>query len=233
MSGPISQPGAEVEVQEHPALRRIAHWLLVLSIFIMTGSGWRIYDSAPIFPFTFPDAYTLGGDWHRELVWHNDGGTGNAIAWHLAGLWLLLVSVTLYVVHSLVTGHFRRDFLPVGPRSFLRDFVAAATFKLAHRLGEYNAVQRVFYFGVLFAIVMMILTGAVIWKPVQFQGLTWLFGGFQGARLLHFLFMSAIVGFVAVHVALVAIVPKTFVAMVLGRATARPHATRPAAEGGA
>jgi thiosulfate reductase cytochrome b subunit len=125
--------------------------------------------------------------------------------------------------HALLTGHFCRDYLPVGPKSFFRDFLAAATFKLEHRLGEYNAVQKAFYLGVLGAVVMMIISGLAIWKPVQLQFLTALFGGFQGARLVHFLFMAAIALFIVVHVTLVALVPKTFVAMVTGRATARPH----------
>ena len=213
----------ELEVQEHPAIRRVAHWLLVLSIFIMVGSGWRIYNTSPIFPFSFPETFTLGGNGAIAIVHHNDGGVANAIAWHFAGMWLLLFAALLYIAHGLLTGHFFRDFLPVGPKTFFRDFIGAATFRLSHRLGEYNAVQKVFYLGVLFAILMMMVSGLAIWKPVQFQALTWAMGGFQGARLVHFLFMAAIVLFVVVHVTLVAIVPKTLVAMITGRATARPH----------
>ena len=51
-----------------------------------------------------------------------------------------------------------------------------------------------------------------------------LFGGFQGARIVHFLGMAGICGFLVVHVALVVLVPKTFVAMVLGRVTGPAHA---------
>lgn len=218
-----------IEVQHHPAIRRVAHWLQALAILIMIGSGWGIYNASPIFGFSFPTMFTLGGEGAISIVHHNDGGVANAIAWHLAGLWLLAASALLYVVHTVVTGHLKRDLLPVGPRLFFHDFIAAATFKLEHRLGEYNAVQKVFYLGVVLAIAMMFLSGLAIWKPVQFQALTWLFGGFQAARWVHFLFMTAIAGFIVVHVALVAIVPKTLVAMVLGRATARPHHA-PAAE---
>jgi thiosulfate reductase cytochrome b subunit len=80
------------------------------------------------------------------------------------------------------------------------------------------------YWGVLAAVAMMLLSGIAIWKPVQTYPLEALFGGFQGARIVHFLFMAAIVLFVVIHVALVILVPKTFVAMTLGRATAVPHA---------
>ena len=207
------------DVQEHPLVRRISHWLFALAILIMIGSGWRIYDNVPIFPFTFPGWITLGGGGDASYAQHNEGGTGSAIAWHFAGMWLLAGAFLVYVVHGLVTRHFWRDFLPVGPRGLFRDFRAAATFKLEHRLGSYNAVQKAFYWGAMVAIVMMVASGLAIWKPVQLWWLTALFGGFDVARVVHFLFMSAIVGFLAVHVALVALVPKTLVAMVTGRAT--------------
>jgi thiosulfate reductase cytochrome b subunit len=204
--------------QRHSAVARVAHWCQALAILIMIGSGWRIYDNVPIFPFEFPYWITLGGDKYLATTTSNDWGTGNAIAWHFAGMWLLLFGFALFVLNGLLTGHFRRDLLPVGPKSFLRDFIAAATFKLAHRLGEYNAVQRAFYWGVMFAIAMMFLSGLALWKPVQLGFLTWMFGGFPAARVVHFAFMSAIVAFLIVHVMLVAIVPKTLVAMILGRA---------------
>lgn len=213
-----------LEEQHHSLAARLAHWMQALAIVIMIGSGWRIYDNVPILPFEFPYWMTLGGDKYLATTTSNDWGTANAIAWHFAGMWLLLAGFALFVVNGIVTGHFRRDFLPLTPRAFLRDFIAAATFKLPHRLGEYNAVQKLFYWGVLFAVLMMFLTGLAIYKPVQLGWLTWLFGGFPAARVVHFLFMAVIVGFLGIHLALVAIVPKTLQAMVLGRATHRaPH----------
>ena len=208
-----------VDEQRHSLLARLAHWSQALAVVIMIGSGWRIYDNVPILPFEFPYWITLGGDKYDATTTSNDWGTANAIAWHFAGMWLLLFGFLLFVLNGVFSGHFRRDFLPVTPRSFLRDFIAAATFKLDHRLGEYNAVQRVFYWGVLFALTMMFLSGLAIWKPVQLSWLTWLFGGFPAARVVHFFFMSAIVAFIVVHVVLVALVPKTLLAMTLGRAT--------------
>jgi thiosulfate reductase cytochrome b subunit len=75
-------------------------------------------------------------------------------------------------------------------------------------------------------LLMMFLSGLAIWKPVQLGWLTWMFGGFPTARVVHFIFMSAIVAFMIVHVALVIIVPKTLVAMTLGRATASHGGTK-------
>ena len=213
-----------LETQRHPFVRRTTHWLFALAIIVMIGSGWRIYDNEKIFAFIdFPGWASLGGGGDASYAQHNEGGTGSAIAWHFAGMWLLVAAFGVYVVHSLVTGHFRRDFLPVGPRAFLRDLWAAMTFRLAHRLGEYNAVQRVAYWVAMVAIAVMVASGLAIWKPVQLSWLTALFGGFPAARVVHFVFMAVIVGFLVIHVALVALVPKTLVAMVTGKATATPH----------
>lgn len=212
-------PRPGMDEQRHPILVRLAHWCMALAILVMIGSGWRIYNASPIFPFRFPEEFTLGGDVFLALARHNDPGVASAIAWHLAGMWLLFASFLAFVLWGALSGHFRRDFLPVTPSSFLREFIAAARFRLAHRLGEYNAVQKAFYWGVLLAVLLMIVSGIAIWKPVQTYPLELLFGGFQGARLVHFLLMAAICGFLVVHVALVVMVPKTFVAMVLGRAS--------------
>lgn len=212
------QHAPALDEQRHPLVRRLSHWGMALAIIVLIGSGWRIYNAVPIFPFRFPEWATLGGDWRVQLAIHNDPGVASAIAWHFAAMWLLFASFAVFLLHGLLTRHIGRDWLPVGPRGFLRDFIAAAAFRLDRRLGQYNAVQKVFYLGVSFAVLVMLLSGLAIWKPVQFAPLTNLFGGFQGARLVHFLFMSAIALFVVVDVALVAPVPKTFVAMTLGRA---------------
>jgi thiosulfate reductase cytochrome b subunit len=204
--------------QRHPLARRIFHWVMALSILIMIGSGWRIYNASPIFGFTFPLWPTLGGDVETSLARHGDPGVASAIAWHFAAMWTLFVSYPLFVLWGLATGHFRRDFLPVGPRSITRDMIAALRFRLDHRLGEYNAVQKFAYLGVLGAVAVMIVSGLAIWKPVQTYPLELLFGGFQGARLIHFIVMAGIVLFLLVHVTLTLIVPRTLLAMIVGRA---------------
>jgi thiosulfate reductase cytochrome b subunit len=211
------------DIQEHPLVVRIAHWLQVFAIVVMIGSGWCIYNSAPIFNFRFYTWATLGGNPMESKIAHMDPGVANALNWHFTGMWLLAASYLLFILHGSFSGHFWRHLLPLRPRDILRDFIAAATFKLPHRLGEYNAVQRAAYWGVLFAILMMILTGLAIWKPVQLSGLTWLFGGYPTARVLHFIFMAAICLFMIVHVTLVILVPKTMLAMVFGRAADPIH----------
>jgi len=204
----------------HPLTVRITHWLNALAMIIMIMSGWRIYNSDPILPFSFPVWPTLGGSYEGSVDIHNEDGLAGALQWHFAGMWLLAINGAIYLAYGLLSGHFRHAFFPVGPAAVLRDTLAALQFRLPHRLGAYNAVQKTLYLGVLTAGVVMVLSGLAIWKPGQFQELTWLFGGFDVARVIHFLGMAAIVAFLIVHVALVVIVPKTLPPMITGRAPA-------------
>jgi thiosulfate reductase cytochrome b subunit len=221
----VQTTAAAHSVQLHPLSRRIMHWINALAIFVMIGSGWRIYNYYPALPihFGFPDYLTLGGDFTVTEAASNEDGLANALLWHFAAMWVLVLNFLAYVIVGFVSGHFRRDFLPVSVGAFLRDFFDALRGRLDHRLGEYNAVQKVFYWGVLAAILVTILSGLSIWKPVQLQWLTSLFGGYEFARVVHFFGMAAIVGFLVVHLALTALVPKTLVAMVVGHASETPH----------
>ena len=189
----------------HPVAIRIMHWIGAYAVFYMILSGWQIYNASPILPFSIPNWMTLGG-------W-----LGGAIAWHLAAMWLLVVDGLCYLAYGLASGHFRRDMLPVGPRVVAQDFIAAVRFRLVHRLGHYNAVQRALYLGVIAVTALTAPTGLSIWKPIQLSWLTDVFGGYDTARVIHFFLMAMIVGFVIIHIALVALFPGTLVSMTVGR----------------
>ena len=190
----------------HPGWVRITHWLNAIAMLVMIGSGWQIYNASPLFPFVFPKSITLGG-------W-----LAGALLWHFAAMWLLVVNGLVYVTLGFVTGRFRRKFLPIRPAEVAADLKAALTFRLAHDdLTVYNAVQRLLYAGIIVVGIVIVLSGLAIWKPVQFQTLTALFGGYDVARYVHFFCMAAIVAFLAVHVLLAILLPKSLRAMVTGR----------------
>lgn len=223
----LAMPPVRATTIIHPMAVRITHWINAVAMVIMIGSGWRIWNNDPIFDYYFPVWATLGGDPALSQDLHNELGLASALQWHFAGMWLLVINGLVYFTYGLLSGHFRRAFFPVSPRAFLRDFFAALTFRLPHHLGVYNAVQKVLYLGVLAAGIVMVLSGLAIWKPGQFQELAWLFGGFDTARLVHFLGMSAIVLFLIVHICLVIIVPKTLPTMITGGAPVHADAPRP------
>lgn len=190
----------------HPLYVRITHWINAFAILIMIGSGWQIYNASPLFAFSFPASVTLGG-------WLAGG-----ILWHLAGLWLLVVNGLIYFSLGFATGRFRRKLLPIRPREVVQDLAAAITGRLSHDdLTHYNAVQKLLYAGILVTGVVIVLSGLAIWKPVQLWELTVLFGGYEGARLVHFFAMTAIVLFLVLHVVMALLVPKSLRAMIKGR----------------
>jgi thiosulfate reductase cytochrome b subunit len=197
------QPGGEVI---HPVCVRITHWVNAIAMVVMILSGWEIYNASPLLPFAFPKAITIGG-------W-----LAGALLWHFAAMWLLAVNGVVYIVLMIATGRFRRKFLPIRPGEVVADTKAAFQGKLAHdALSIYNAVQRLLYVAVIVAGVVIVLSGLAIWKPVQLQELTWLMGGYDAARWVHFLAMAAIVGFLVVHVIMALLVPRSLRAMITGR----------------
>jgi thiosulfate reductase cytochrome b subunit len=190
----------------HPRWVRVTHWINAIAMLVMIGSGWQIYNASPLFGFTFPREVTLGG-------W-----LAGALQWHFAAMWVLAINGIVYVTLGLITGRFRRKLLPIRPAAVIADIKAALTFRLAHEdLSVYNSVQRLLYLGVILAGVVVVFSGLSIWKPVQLQELTALFGGYDAARYVHFFAMAAIFGFLIVHVVLAVLVPKSLKAMVTGR----------------
>src|SRR6201990_503717 len=174
-----------------PAWVRIVHWINAVAMILMIMSGWQIYNASPLFNFTFPGSITLGG-------W-----LAGALLWHFAAMWVLAVNGLVYLALGFLTGRFRRKLLPIRPGEVIADAKAALTFKLSHDdISVYNAVQRLLYVGVILAGVLIVLSGLSIWKPVQLQELTAVFGGYDTARYVHFFAMAAIVGFLVVHVLL-------------------------------
>jgi thiosulfate reductase cytochrome b subunit len=190
----------------HPLPVRIMHWINAAAIFVMIGSGWKIYDDEVIFGFLhFPDALTIG-------KWAQHG-----LQWHFFGMWVFVLNGFAYLSYGIVTGRFREKLFPLSIRELIATVADALRFKLAHDdLTHYNAVQKLLYLGVMAVGIMIVISGLALWKPVQFSELASLFGNFQTIRLIHFLCMASIVGFLAVHVALAFLVPKTIAAMVSG-----------------
>jgi thiosulfate reductase cytochrome b subunit len=203
----------------HPGIIRVTHWLNAVAILIMVGSGWRIYNNVPIFSFIeFPLWATLGGDPDLTYARNSDVGFSNALLWHLAGMWLFLVNGLVYLSYALLSGRLYRKMLPIRARDIMTTIAETLRFKLAHDdVTVYNAVQKLLYLGVIAAMILAAVSGLSLWKPVQFQILITAFQGFQGARLVHFLCMSAIVLFLVVHVALALLVPRTLGAMITGK----------------
>lgn len=208
------EPGRKL----HPAPLRIMHWVNAFAILIMIGSGWAIYNPQPIFPsIKFPAFLLIGGDPATSFKLNGDGGYGGALQWHFAAMWLVVLNGVAYILYGLASGRFWRKLLPISPSEVVTEVGKALSFDLKHDdITKYNAVQKLLYIGIILTLILQVTAGLALWKPVQFSGVVWLLGGFQGVRLVHFLGMSAICLFLVIHVSLALIVPRTLVAIVTG-----------------
>ncbi|MEX3786092.1 cytochrome b/b6 domain-containing protein [Paraburkholderia sp. BR14374] len=190
-----------------PGWVRITHWINAVAVVLMVMSGWQIYDASPIFPaIQFPPSITLGG-------W-----LAGALLWHFAVMWLLVANFLVYLALNLASGRLRRKLLPIRPKQLAGDLIAALRGRLKHDdLAHYNSVQKLAYLVVIADIVLIVLSGLVIWKSVQFPLLRTLMGGYDNARVVHFVCMSVLVAFFIVHVAMAALVPRSLLLMIRGR----------------
>lgn len=190
----------------HPLWVRASHWLNALAAVTMALSGWRIYNASPIYAgFVFPRGATLGG-------W-----LGGALQWHFAAMWLLFFNGVFYLTMGVATGRFTRKFLPLSASGVARDLRDALRGRLSHDdLSVYNALQRAAYVAAIADLALLVLSGLVIWKSVQFPLLREWLGGYDRARVVHFWAMAFLVAFFVVHVAMAALVPRSLLAMLRG-----------------
>jgi Ni/Fe-hydrogenase b-type cytochrome subunit len=202
---PVAKPKIETitVVYEHPLVVRLAHWLNAVALFVMIGSGLRIFRAFPSFGpkipqqnfFVPPAQFTIGG-------W-----LAGALQWHFTFMWIFVGSGLLYVVYQIVTGHWRqvlfmpRDLQGVWP--MVRHYFLFGPKPAMD--AAYNALQKLAYTSAILFGVISTLTGMAMYKPVQFWWLAWLMGGFRLTRIWHFAAMCGFLAFIPGHLLMVAI----------------------------
>lgn len=208
-------------MKRHHWIVRLTHWVTVVAITIMVGSGLRIFNAYPAFhrkgetfccyPFegkSIPGWLTFGG-------W-----LAGARNWHFAMMWVLVFTGLVYLGFIYTHGDWR-DVVP--RRGSLRDaweMIKYYTFirSMHPRQGKYNALQRAAYFALPYLAALEVATGIAIWKPVELAPLTALFGGYVWARYWHFVIMALLVVLIVGHVFFVLTTdPYSIASMITGR----------------
>lgn len=192
--------------KRHHFIVRLTHWISVIAIFVMVGSGLQIFNAYPAFQprgGTFC-CYPFAGE--PVPAWLTFGRwLAGARQWHFAMMWILVANGVLYLGFIYLHGEWR-DVTP--RRGDLRDAWEMIKFYVFVRRdhphqGKHNALQRAAYFAMPLAGAVLVLTGLAIWKPVQLAWLTNLFGGYVWARYWHFTAMAVLVLLILVHVFMV------------------------------
>jgi Ni/Fe-hydrogenase b-type cytochrome subunit len=205
----------------HHWVVRVTHWVNVLAVVLMVGSGFRIFNAYPGFARKGDSFCCYPFEGSPLPAWMTFGGwLAGARNWHFAAMWLLVLNGLIYLAFIYLHGEWR-DLVP--RRGHLRDSWEMVKFyvflRKAHpRQGKHNALQRGAYFAMPIVGIVLVLTGLAIWKPVQLGVLTSMFGGYVWARYWHFVATWVLVLLSLVHVFMViAVDPYSIRAMVTGR----------------
>ena len=204
----------------HHWIVRLTHWVNVVALTIMIGSGLRIFNAYPRFARkgeTFCCYPWEGTPIPRNFTF--GGWLGGARHWHFAMMWVLVANGLLYLGFIYLHGEWR-DLVP--RRGFFRDALEMVRFYLFLRKdhpiqGKHNALQRGTYFVLPWIGLLAVLSGIAIWKPVQLSLLTDLMGGYVWARYWHFVAMSLLVVLSVAHIFMVfAVDPYSMRSMITG-----------------
>jgi Ni/Fe-hydrogenase b-type cytochrome subunit len=199
---------------------RLTHWVNVVAIIVMAGSGLRIFNAHPAFARpgeTFPLNPWEG---HAVPAWLTFGRwLGGARHWHFAMMWVLVVNALVYLGFLFFHGEWR-DIAP--RRGDARDAIEMIKFYLFVRKehphqGKHNALQKSAYFAMPVLGVVIVLSGLAIWKPITLGFITALFGNYKWARVVHFTAMLLLLLLALVHVFMVfAVDPYSLRSMITG-----------------
>jgi thiosulfate reductase cytochrome b subunit len=208
-------------VPRHHRIVRVTHWVAVVAILVMAGSGMRIFDAYPAFHPKGGTFCCYPFEGHPIPAWLTFGGwLAGARNWHFAMMWVLVVNGLIYLGFVYLHGEWR-DLVP--RRGDVRDSWQMVKFYLFLRAThphqtKHNALQRAAYFLMPWIGLFIVLTGLAIWKPVQLAPLAAVFGGYVWARYWHFMSMVALLAVAAMHVFMVfAVDPYSLPSMITGR----------------
>jgi thiosulfate reductase cytochrome b subunit len=203
-----------------PLAIRLLHWINVPLLAIMAGSGLQIWHAYPRSgPVGQPYRWFPWNGWDAPK-WAKIGHwLAGARHWHFAVAWLLVGNALVYLIYLFATGEFRRRWF--WPKRDAGNAVQTILYYLrirkhAPEQGLYNGLQRAAYLGAMGIAVLEVLSGFAIWKPTQLRSLAWFFGGYDGARAVHFLGLMALVAFLLGHLVMVAIHWRSSIEMVTG-----------------
>ncbi len=214
-NGTADDARASQSVVRHRLSTRVWHWINAVSVFVMIMSGLMIsnahprlywgqfganYDAAWLELPRFPGWMTIPSTYNLSVARH----------WHLAFAWVLAVGLLLYLVRSLLNGHFKRDVAlspaEVAPGHLWLDIKKHLRLDFHTEGGRYNPLQKITYSLVLFVLLPTVILSGLTLSPGMDAAWPWLldvFGGRSSARSIHFLCMAGISGFIVVHLALV------------------------------
>jgi Ni/Fe-hydrogenase b-type cytochrome subunit len=199
----IKKKGKFTAAYEHPWAVRMAHWLNAISLFVLAGSGLRIFRAFPSFGPKIPQKDFL----HVPTQLTLGGWLAGALQWHFTFMWIFVGTGVFYLLYEFISGHYKtalfmpRDIKGVWPM-VRHYFLFGPQPPLTE---QYNPLQKLAYTSAVAFGVLATLTGIVLYKPAQFSEIAWIFGGYHMARVWHFVALCGFLAFIPGHLLMVAL----------------------------
>ena len=179
------------------------HWVNFPILTIMIWSGMLIYWASDTYSITlFGHTYfKFFPNWFYQTL-HIPRRLAEGMAFHFLFMWFFTINGVLYVLYTVFSGEWRQ--LVPNRHSFKQAWQVLLhdlhLRKTAPPQNKYNAAQRISYTAIVIMGFGSLITGLAIYKPVQFNTLAWLCGGYNAARVEHFVLTIGYVLFFVVHV---------------------------------
>ena len=190
-------------VEKHPLAIRWFHWVNFPILAIMIWSGLLIYWANDVYTVGFGDKTVL--KFFPKSFYEALGipfRLGEGMAYHFVFMWIFALNGLLYVLFTIFSGQWRyllpgRNALGNSWKVVLADLGIRKTHPPQ---SKYNSAQQIAYTLVVVMGLGSLLTGIAIYKPVQFNWLCALMGGYESARIIHFILTIAYCLFFVVHI---------------------------------
>ncbi|MEO8584399.1 MAG: cytochrome b/b6 domain-containing protein [Flavitalea sp.] len=189
--------------EKHPLAMRWFHWVNFPVLFIMIWTGIIVYwandeyaisiGGIRLFKF-FPESFYTFFNVKFRLA--------EGMAYHFLFMWFFAINGFLYILYTAISGEWRM-LLP--NRKSFKEAWLVLLHDLHIRKGlppqdKYNAAQRIAYTAIIIMGFGSLITGLAIYKPVQFNWLCAMLGGYHAARIEHFVLTIGYLLFFFVHV---------------------------------
>jgi thiosulfate reductase cytochrome b subunit len=190
-------------VKKHSLAVRWFHWLNFPILFVMIWSGLLIYWANDVYRLGWGDTTVL--KFFPDSVYkalHVPFQLAKGMAFHFLFMWLFAINGFLYVMYTLFSGSWRELF----PN---RHSFKEAWQVLLHDLylrkekppqRKFNGAQQIAYTSIIVMGFGSLITGLAIYKPIQFSFITGILGGYEAARLEHFILTIGYVLFFVIHI---------------------------------
>lgn len=162
---------------------KIFHWANLISLFAMMGSGLAIYNANPVF----------GGRAGTDFpIWLTFGGyLASGRHWHFFFMWIFGLNLLWYGIYVFTTRRWQNRYVSKSDLEALQ--------KSKNQKRRNYVYHRLVYTAFIPVLLLALLTGLGMWKPVQFGWIVATFGSWQNLRTVHFLTIPTVLVLMAAH----------------------------------